>query len=187
MKVKGFTLIELLVVIAIIALLSSVVLASLAKSRSKARDARRFAAVKQLMTALELYYDANSRYPNSTTCGATIPNNGWCNSWESLSAGNRWIRDNGTLNVMAPYLPSDPIDPAPQAPVLANWAVEPGVFFYFSNQLPTYNGSYIIMYKIENSPHPVELTDGVTDCVGATRDYGNDANGIITVGVNCPK
>lgn len=61
---KGFTLIELLVVIAIIGILSSVVLASLNSARAKSRDARRIADVKQIQTALELYYDASSSsYP----------------------------------------------------------------------------------------------------------------------------
>lgn len=60
---RGFTLIELLVVIAIIGLLSAVVLASLNSARTKGRDARRVADIKQLQLALELYYDANSAYP----------------------------------------------------------------------------------------------------------------------------
>ena len=64
---KGFTLIELLVVIAIIGILSSVVLASLNSARTKARDARRVADLKQIQIALELYYDANSQYPTSLT------------------------------------------------------------------------------------------------------------------------
>ncbi|MDP2648601.1 MAG: prepilin-type N-terminal cleavage/methylation domain-containing protein [bacterium] len=63
----GFTLIELLVVIAIIGLLSSVVLASLNNARVKGRDARRLADLKQLQTALELYYSDNNAYPVSTT------------------------------------------------------------------------------------------------------------------------
>jgi len=60
---RGFTLIELLVVIAIIGILSSVVLASLNSARTKARDTRRVSDMKQIQIALELYYDANSKYP----------------------------------------------------------------------------------------------------------------------------
>lgn len=62
---KGFTLIELLVVIAIIGILSSVVLASLNSARQKSRDARRVADIKQIQLALELYFDANSEYPDT--------------------------------------------------------------------------------------------------------------------------
>jgi prepilin-type N-terminal cleavage/methylation domain-containing protein len=69
---KGFTLIELLVVIAIIGILSSVVLASLNQARAKSRDARRIADLKQIQTALELYYDANSSaYPVALSSLAT--------------------------------------------------------------------------------------------------------------------
>jgi len=64
---RGFTLIELLVVIAIIGMLSSVVLASLNSARQKSRDARRLADIKQIQTALELYFDSASptEYPDS--------------------------------------------------------------------------------------------------------------------------
>ncbi len=62
---KGFTLIELLVVIAIIGILSSVVLSSLNSARAKARDAQRISTVRQIKTALELYYDTNSTYPQA--------------------------------------------------------------------------------------------------------------------------
>jgi len=60
---KGFTLIELLVVIAIIGILSSVVLASLNSARKKGRDAHRVSDLRQIRTALELYYDTNGYYP----------------------------------------------------------------------------------------------------------------------------
>ncbi len=65
-KYSGFTLIELLVVIAIIGVLAAVVLVSLNSARAKSRDARRLADVRQIMTALELFYNDNNTYPTSS-------------------------------------------------------------------------------------------------------------------------
>lgn len=64
-KNKGFTLIELLVVIAIIGLLASIVVVSLSTARAKARDTQRVATVKQIQTALEMYFDDNNKYPGT--------------------------------------------------------------------------------------------------------------------------
>jgi len=66
-KKRGFTLIELLVVIAIIGTLSTIVLVSLNTARSKARDTRRAADLRNIALALEMYYDANGSYPAATS------------------------------------------------------------------------------------------------------------------------
>jgi len=63
----GFTLIELLVVIAIIALLSSVILASLNGARGKARNAKRNEDMHQYQLALTLYYDKHGGYPKESS------------------------------------------------------------------------------------------------------------------------
>lgn len=74
----GFTLIELLVVIAIIGLLASVVLLALNSARAKSRDAKRLADVRQIASALELYFNDNSAYPTALAggllSGTTAPN-----------------------------------------------------------------------------------------------------------------
>lgn len=62
----GFTLIELLVVISIIGILATLVAANLNSARSRARDAGRKSDIKNIQTALRLYYNDNSRYPVST-------------------------------------------------------------------------------------------------------------------------
>jgi len=92
-KNKGFTLIELLVVIAIIGVLASVVLASLNSARKKSRDARRVADVKQLQLALELYFDANSEYPDAL---ATVATDGHIPVLPADPLGGAYLYDNLT-------------------------------------------------------------------------------------------
>lgn len=64
-KQKGFTLIELLVVIAIIGLLATLAVVALNNARAKSRDARRISDIKQIQTALEMYYNDAAAYPTA--------------------------------------------------------------------------------------------------------------------------
>jgi prepilin-type N-terminal cleavage/methylation domain-containing protein len=73
---KGFTLIELLVVIAIIGLLSTLSVVALNNARARARDARRVADIKQIQTALELYFNSANSYPSTLAGTTTIQHNG---------------------------------------------------------------------------------------------------------------
>ncbi|MEI7452190.1 MAG: FISUMP domain-containing protein [Candidatus Falkowbacteria bacterium] len=66
---SAFTLIELLVVIAIIGILATIAVVALQNARAKARDARRIADVKQIQTALELFFNDQGRYPTTAEFG----------------------------------------------------------------------------------------------------------------------
>ena len=69
---KGFTLIELLVVVAIMGLLASLAIVALNTARARARDARRVADVKQIQTALELFYMDQYKYPDDPSTARVI-------------------------------------------------------------------------------------------------------------------
>ncbi len=69
---QGFTLIELLVVIAIIGLLSTLSIVALNSARAKSRDARRVSDIKQMQTALELFYNEAGFYPIDASVTTSI-------------------------------------------------------------------------------------------------------------------
>ena len=102
LKREGFTLIELLVVIAIIGLLASVILISLNSARKKARDVKRITSLKQLQTAVELYYDDNRQYPQ--------PCRGW-NQWSGHCPNYGNCDTNYIMGVAPTYISVLPIDP----------------------------------------------------------------------------
>lgn len=136
---KGFTLIELLVVIAIIGILSSVVLASLNKARSKARDAKRMQDIGQLVNAIEMFYSDNGYYP---ACGSNA-----CTTTGYVGGGNL-----ANLQVVPNYLKVAPIDPI-------NIAGQYG-YYYSQGHRPTgpstyewsgNNQHYMLLTRLENS------------------------------------
>lgn len=98
MNKKGFTLVELLVVIVIIGILATLATVALSSARLKARDARRISDVKQIQTALELYYNDTQKYPDYKAAPAA---NG------SLTFGEALKSSDGTTIYMA-KVPTDP-------------------------------------------------------------------------------
>jgi general secretion pathway protein G len=101
MNKKGFTLIELLVVIAIIGLLSTLAVVALGSARVKARDSKRVSDLKQVQTALELYYTDNNAYPAGNALLLGEAAGGLCLG----SAGF------GALGCANPYMGQVPKDP----------------------------------------------------------------------------
>lgn len=101
-KQKGFTLVELLVVVSLIGILSTLVIANLNSARERARDAQRKSDLRNIQTALRLYYNDFSGYPasNPTSGGMIVGCGGSC-SWASA-----WVRNGVTyMNI----LPRDPL------------------------------------------------------------------------------
>ena len=62
---RGFTLVELMVVVAIISLLAAVVIPNFVHARAQAAVSATEANMKQIATALELFYADNQTYPSS--------------------------------------------------------------------------------------------------------------------------
>jgi len=97
---RGFTLIELLVVISIIGLMSSVVLAALNDSRTKARNAERIQGMQEYTKTINLSYDKYGEYPdpgnNTTTyCITDVTDND--------ASANRCGNSNGVLENATVY------------------------------------------------------------------------------------
>ena len=94
---KGFTLIELLVVIAIIGLLATLAVVALNSARQKSRDAKRISDIKQIQTALELFYNDENGYPDGTSAG------------EEMTAGTDLAGTSETYMAVIPTAPT-PLD-----------------------------------------------------------------------------
>jgi prepilin-type N-terminal cleavage/methylation domain-containing protein len=156
-KKKGFTLIELLVVVAIIGILAIVVLNSLSSARARARDSKRLLDIKNIQTALEVYYLSNNVYPIG----------GWSGShtgeWENLA------------NILRVSLPTDPTNTSTttndNAASIGNY-----VYSYYATNAPDgcRGHSYMIVFNLEGRNGDGQ-NDGMSGCPPSPPiyDYGN--------------
>lgn len=62
---RAFSLVELMVVIAIIGIVSAISLSSLSALQKNNRDSQRQADLRQIQSALQIYYANNNHYPDS--------------------------------------------------------------------------------------------------------------------------
>jgi len=108
---QGFTLIELLVVIAIIGLLSTLSVVALNNARAKARDANRISDVKQMQTALELYFNDCNGYPNYDAAGGNNYDGSAATTLTTDAVYNNGTRDCGTT--YGAYMPKIPATVTP--------------------------------------------------------------------------
>lgn len=96
---KGFTLVELLVVVSLIGVLATLILANLNAARERARDTQRKSDLRNIQTALRLYYNDNAGYPTASS-GSIVGCDGTC-TW-----GGIWTKNSITyMNI----LPKDPL------------------------------------------------------------------------------
>jgi len=150
---RGFTLIELLIVVAIIAVLSSIVLIGLGPTQRAGRDARRIADLRQVQTALELYFNKCGYYPGQpqpvSPCGPFTAITTWQDLVFSLRGSNVGVNQ----------VPNDPTS---------------GRTYSYGTDLS--GSSYILGSSLEdqNSSALVDDIDGFVNGVDCTGTGGTD-------------
>lgn len=134
-RVKGFTLIELLIVVAIISILVTVGAVSFSRIQRQGRDAERKTDLREIESALEIYYADKGEYPDGTFGGATVRSAISYNTYP-------WIPD------LEPYMTNGiPIDPTN----CSNCADDVGGHYYLYEVYGFNADHYHLMTNLENN------------------------------------
>jgi type II secretion system protein G len=161
---SGFTLIELLVVISIIGLLATLLMANLNAARSRARDAERKSDLRNIATALRLFYNDYGKYPKNDTsyqivgCGTAATTGDPTNNLHSCAWGDQWQVLVSSTNNTTTYMSKLPADPL-QAPS----------YEYISDSV---SDTYQLLACLENASDPNGVAVGKTGWTGTTCPSG---------------
>jgi type II secretory pathway pseudopilin PulG len=115
---------------------------ALKNAREKSRDTRRKADLKQIRTALDLYYDANGRYPQAGTCAYGS------NCYVYSTAGSSWI----SALVNGGYMSKVPIDPTNNAN--GPWSSTSNNYSYAYGNVSTNGQVFDLTARLENTSDP---------------------------------
>ncbi len=142
---RAFTLVELLVVIAIIGLLSTVAVVATANARIKARNTKRIADIRQIITALNMGYAAEESFPASAVvCISSV-----------CTGGYSGYPSNSTVNsFLSPYIPNKAVYPLPA----------PGYGGYL--YVGSFAGTIGVDGNIPAGPIVAYMLEGDVSCVG---------------------
>ncbi|MCU0679963.1 MAG: type II secretion system GspH family protein, partial [Planctomycetes bacterium] len=155
-KINAFTLIELLVVIAIIAILTTLSVLALQSAREKARNSKRIADIKQLKTALELYYNDANGYPPAS-------------AFVTGSALSYTDSQSGQVNTYINQIPSSPI------PADGDCTQQNNSYSYSSANPSTYTLSYCLGGNTQSIPDGINIATPAQLYSLAQSQSGNES------------
>jgi len=102
---RGFTLIELLIVISILGVLASIALVSFVSAQQRGRDVQRKSDLKQILSALELFYSDYGKYPGASATGLILA----CSSTTPTAcAWGGTVAFSDTKTTYMKFMPEDP-------------------------------------------------------------------------------